>query len=137
MDNAREILKIGLAVTQADRLLVLKKKGAPSYILPGGKPEAGEDDARTLEREIQEELGCQLKVGSLVFLGAFSDAAADMPNTTVTVKLYAAELEGTPNPQAEIEKLEWLSPHHDTRVVLAPSLQKQIVPFLYASGLLR
>jgi 8-oxo-dGTP diphosphatase len=74
----QEILKVGLAVLEGGRLLVVRKKGTRSYILPGGKPEKGENDFEALAREIEEELGCQLDPQTIVFLGSFSDLAADM-----------------------------------------------------------
>jgi 8-oxo-dGTP diphosphatase len=134
MSRPREILKVGLAVTEADRLLVVRKRGAPSYILPGGKPEQGENDIQALRREIEEELGCSFDSNTLVFLGSFSDLAADLPDTTVTVRLYAAELVGAPEPQSEIEALEWFSPELDRDLSLAPSLRNHIVPFLFSNG---
>jgi 8-oxo-dGTP diphosphatase len=134
MPNNREILKVGLAVTDMDRLLVVRKKGGSSYILPGGKPESGEDDLQALTREIEEELGCQLDLATIVFLGSFSDSAADMVNTTVTVRLYAAQLIGDPAPQSEIENLKWFCPDAESSSSLAPSLQNHIVPFLFAQG---
>jgi 8-oxo-dGTP diphosphatase len=87
MPRTKHIVKIGLAITEANRLLLVRKRGGVSYILPGGKPEAGEDDYQALAREVDEELGCKLDIASLVFLGAFSDVAADMKNTVVTVRL--------------------------------------------------
>ena len=137
MPNHREILKVGLAVTDTDRLLVVRKKGTSSYILPGGKPENGEDDLQALAREIEEELGCQLNPATIVFLGCFSDAAADMVNTTVTVRLYTAQLVGDPSPQSEIENLKWFCPNAESGSSLAPSLQNHIVPFLFSQGRLR
>jgi 8-oxo-dGTP diphosphatase len=85
MQDHREILKVGLVVTDMGRLLVVRKKGTLSYILPGGKHREGEDDFQALAREIEEELGCRLNPATIVFLGCFSDAAADMINTTVTI----------------------------------------------------
>jgi 8-oxo-dGTP diphosphatase len=134
MPSAREILKIGLAVTDADRLLVVRKKGTVSYILPGGKPEDGESDQQALEREIDEELGCRLRWETFVFLGCFSDAAADMVNTNVTVRLYAAQLVGELCPKSEIENFKWFCPNSESDSILAPSLQNQIVPYLFARG---
>jgi len=134
MPNAREILKIGLGVTDADRLLEVRKRGTVKYILPGGKREEGESDVETLVREIDEELGCQLRSETIVFLGCFSDAAADMDNTAVTVRLYAAQHIGEPSPRSEIENLKWFSPDTENSSILAPSLENQIVPSLSAWG---
>lgn len=134
MPPRREILKIGLAVTNEDRLLVVKKRGTVSYILPGGKPEPGENDLDALAREVEEELGCRLDMTTITFLGSFSDVAADMENTTVTVRLYYAQLDGNPSPQSEIETLKWFRPNTDSVHSLAPSLQNHIVPFLLSQG---
>jgi 8-oxo-dGTP diphosphatase len=134
MSPHQEIVKIGLAVTDENRLLLVRKRGGASYILPGGKPEHGENDYQALVREVEEELGCGIDIDSLVFLGSFSDSAADMQNTTVTVRLYAARLTGSPSPQSEIERLEWFRPNLDNDLSLAPSLQNHIVPFLCLQG---
>ena len=131
---SREILKIGLAVTRDGKLLLLRKRGGTSYILPGGKPEKGEDALQALLREIEEELGCGLNLGSLTYLGSFSDAAADTTEATVTVRLYSAELVGKPGPRSEIEAMTWLAPADMKAVTLAPSLVNSIVPFLSATG---
>jgi 8-oxo-dGTP diphosphatase len=134
MSQQREIVKIGLAVTDDNRLLLVRKKGGESYILPGGKPEKGEDDRQALIREIEEELGCGVDASSIDFLGSFSDLAADLQNTIVTVRLYSARLTGLPSPQSEIEHLRWFKPDSESNLTLAPSLQNQIVPFLCAQG---
>lgn len=132
--TGRQILKIGLAVTDGDRLLVVRKRGGSLYILPGGKPEPGENDLEALSRELDEELGCRLDTASVEFLGAFSDSAADLHNTTVTVRLYSARLVGNPAPHSEIENLKWFSLAEDNATTLAPSIQNHILPFLFAEG---
>ena len=134
MSSQRTIVKIGLAVMHDSRLLLVRKKGGRSFILPGGKPEAGEDDRQALVREINEELGCAIDPETLVFFGSFSDTAADLQDTTVTVKLYGAKLVGTPAPRSEIECVTWFAPDLDECVTLAPSIQNQILPFLRSSG---
>jgi 8-oxo-dGTP diphosphatase len=105
MSQQREIVKVGLAVTDDNRLLLVRKKGGQSYILPGGKPEMGEDDRQALVREIEEELGCGVDASSIDFLGSFSDVAADLQDTIVTIRHYSARLTGLPSPQSEIEHL--------------------------------
>jgi 8-oxo-dGTP diphosphatase len=111
VQQGREIVKIGLAVTEKGRLLLVRKKGTSSYILPGGKPDNGEDDLRALAREIRKKLGCRLELRTICFLGSFSDVAADMHDTKVTVRLYAGELIGDPSPQSEIENIKWHCPN--------------------------
>jgi len=127
----REITKIGLAVIEGDRLLLVRKKGSDFLILPGGKPERSESDAQTLSRELEEELGCQLVSDQLKFLGTFSDEAAGMPGVRVTIKLYKGGLIGTPIPHAEIESIVWWTRAAHPESSLAPSLRNSILPFLH------
>ncbi len=133
MDAKRHIRKIGLAVPTDGGVLLVKKRSGPSYILPGGKPEAGESAVDTLVREIDEELGCAIALDSLVFVGAFTDVAADKPDLTVTVEVYAGRLIGTPEPRAEIETVRAIRAD-DAEAPLAPSLRNHILPFLAAHG---
>jgi 8-oxo-dGTP diphosphatase len=126
----REITKIGLAVMDGDRILLVKKRGAEFLILPGGKPEKNETDAETLSRELQEELGCHLVSDQLAYLGTFSDEAAGMPDVHVTIRLYAGLLVGSPIPHAEIDSIVWWEPTEHDHSVLAPSLKNSILPFL-------
>ncbi|WP_457489191.1 NUDIX domain-containing protein, partial [Tardiphaga sp. P5_C10] len=67
MSSHREIVKIGLAVTDGARLLLVRKRGGRSYILPGGKPEQGESDFQALAREVEEELGCSIDTYSVQY----------------------------------------------------------------------
>jgi 8-oxo-dGTP diphosphatase len=125
----QELLKVGLASIKEEHLLVVRKRGTASFILPGGKPEGHEDDLTALKRELQEELGCGV-VGA-TFQGAFTDQAADLVNTVVTVRLYAGHLRGTPRPASEIEEMAWVS-LWGPKLPLAPSLTNQILPHLCA-----
>jgi 8-oxo-dGTP diphosphatase len=126
-----EITKIGLAVMDGDRLLLVRKRGSDFLILPGGKPEGNESDAQTLSRELEEELGCRLVSHQLEFLGTFSDEAAGMPGVRVTIKLYSGRLIGTPIPHAEIESVVWWTRTANPESSLAPSLRNSILPFLH------
>lgn len=128
MADHREVLKIGLAAIDHGQLLVVRKRGAPSFILPGGKPEMGEDDLKALLREVEEELGCSVECAT--FEGSFSDIAADLPDTRVVVRLYSGHLVGTPRPAAEIEEMAWLTLDSPGDVCLAPSITNQILPYL-------
>jgi len=123
----RVIEKVGLAVIIAGRLLVVRKHGSATFILPGGKPEPSETRLETLAREIFEELGCG--VLEPYFLGSFADRAADASGG-VNVHLYKGDLKGAPVAQAEIEELDWIDLHCAVSKPLAPSIMNQILPFL-------
>jgi 8-oxo-dGTP diphosphatase len=131
----REITKIGLALINGNRVLLVKKRGSDFLILPGGKPEKNETDAQTLSRELDEELGCRLVSDQLTCLGTFSDAAAGMPGVKVTIRLYAGSVVGTPIPQAEIDSFVWWTPTEHDQSMLAPSLKNSILPFLSSNFL--
>ncbi|ACG78094.1 MutT/nudix family protein [Phenylobacterium zucineum HLK1] len=109
----------------AGRLLVVRKRGTQRFMLPGGKPEPGEDDLAALARELAEELGVSLL--SARPLGVFEAPAANEPGRTVRSRPYAAEIEGEPACAAEIEDLRWIDPQAPD-VLLAPVLEREILP---------
>ena len=131
----RDITKIGLALMDGDRVLLVRKRGSDFLILPGGKPEKDETDAQALSRELEEELGCRLVSDQLTFLGTFSDEAAGMPGVKVTIRLYAGSIVGTPIPHAEIDSIVWWRPTEHHQSLLAPRLKNSILPFLNSNFL--
>lgn len=124
------MVKVGLACIDEGRLLLVRKRSGPSFILPGGKPEDSESDAQTLCREIEEELSCELVASSLRWVGDFEDDAADLPGTRVTVRLYRGELRGEVRQASEIVEIRWFDASRDDSMLLAPSLRRQILPAL-------
>ncbi|MBV7522580.1 NUDIX domain-containing protein [Ensifer sp. ENS12] len=129
----RTILKVGLAVISEGKILLVRKRGGEHLILPGGKPEGDEEDIEALEREIWEELGCCVERDSLSYSGCFSDQAAGLNDTFVSVRLYIGVLTGAPQPLAEIEALDWHPIQDWDNPLLAPSLRNSILPRLAGS----
>ena len=74
------------------RMLLVRKRGTATFMKPGGKRDAGEDDLTTLARELDEELGCRLVHAEL--LGHFSAPAANEAGFTVQSVTYLATVEG-------------------------------------------
>src|SRR5256885_10957784 len=101
------------------RVLLVRKRGTQAFMQPGGKRDAGEDDATALARELDEELGCQVVPGSARPLGEFVAPSANEPGWTVHAAVYAVETIGAIAPRAEIEEIAWVDPVL-TELTLAP-----------------
>ena len=131
---AREILKVGLAVVEGRRLMLVRKRGLGPLILSGGKPEAGEDDAAALAREIREELGCGVVASNLSRVGDFTAPAAGQPGASFTVRLYRGLPDGVPEPRAEIEGILWFDADASDPSTVAASIRGGILQALIGNG---
>jgi 8-oxo-dGTP diphosphatase len=121
------VIKIGLVLVRDEHVLLVRRNTSPILILPGGKPEGGETDEQTLAREIEEELHCRLDPARLEYLGEYEDELADDPSRRVVIRLYRGELEGRPQPSAEIGEVVWHPLVDLDATDLAPSLRHQIL----------
>lgn len=118
-----------------DRLLLVRKRNTQLFMMPGGKPEYGEDNLTALVRELQEELGWDCPFEALTPLGQFSAPAANEANMTVTADVFWGRIHQQVFPQAEIAQLEHVPLDAISSVPLAP-LQHALMPTflsLYAS----
>jgi len=55
-------------ITKDGKMLFIKNSEHPVYYLVGGTIEEGENSAETLTRELYEELGLNLEVGTIAFI---------------------------------------------------------------------
>lgn len=102
--------KLAWIEIQGKRVLSTRSRGKDTYYLPGGKREAGETDAETLLREIQEELNVALIASSLQYVGSFqAQAHGHAEGIEVKMQCYTARYEGVIKASAEIEEVVWLS----------------------------
>lgn len=113
------------------RVLLVRKRGTPTFIQPGGKREPGEAPLATLARELDEELGVALRPGAVV-LGEFEDVAVNETGARVRALVYLAEAEGEPAARAEIEELAWVDPAAPGERVIAPLSRGQVLPAVAA-----
>lgn len=124
----------------AGRILMVRKSGTRAFMLPGGKPEAGESPRDTVLREISEELGLDLGADDVEELGTFSAPAANEGGHTVTGDVFVCRRlpEGVvPQDiaaQAEIEELGWFPvdplPADDETRTFAPLTRTRVIPAL-------
>jgi 8-oxo-dGTP pyrophosphatase MutT (NUDIX family) len=110
------------------RVLLVRKRGSTAFIQPGGKREAGETALQTLARELHEELGVRLRPETAVALGTYEDRAVNEPGRRVRAEVFRVQVDGLPQPGAEIEALHWLDPQPPYPVPVAPLSAAHILP---------
>ena len=119
-------------VDAADRVLVVRKHGTTRFMQPGGKPEAGEDAAQTLIRELDEELGLRLSESDLTPLGTFVSAAANEPGHRVVAAAFSASIDpDSVSVRAEIAELRWITPADIDTLPLAPLSLEHLLPLAW------
>lgn len=118
----------------AGRILTVRKRGTSRFMLPGGKPEAGETAAQTAARELMEETGIAVAESDLDALGEFESVAANEPDhllrsTVFTMRDAVADADSI-RPVAEIEEVRWLDLGEPLPTDLAPMLEGNVIPKL-------
>ncbi len=111
-----------IAVIRDGLMLCVRKRGTQRFMLPGGKPEAGETAVQCLTREIFEELQCVVDAASLRPLGTFEGVAANEAGRRVRADVFMGEISGPIRLAAEIEEYRWLPLTGPFDVPLAPLL---------------
>ena len=120
------------AVMSGYRLLLLRCRvadGRAFWLLPGGGREPGESEAECVLREVREEAGVDIVVGSILY-----EIPAEPPDGTYTSwRTYHGEItRGEPRPgggegTAELTAVRWLA--LDRQEAWEPELQAD--PFLF------
>ncbi len=131
----KRITKYALIVIRNNKILLQQEKKQDKLLLPGGKPRKGENYEKCLKREIREELGAEIREGSLKPLGKFEDIAAD-GKSILTAEIYLGELKTKPKPRNEVKKLVWFGKKSD-QYALSPVVRNKIMPYLLAVRLIK
>lgn len=111
-------------------LLMVRKKGSKYFQLPGGKISDGELYTDTLIREIQEELGFDIRGQSIQFLGNHVTRAINEDKTLVEGHIYAIELD-VPymfSAHAELEEVVWITKENWKTYQLAHLAAEFVIP---------
>jgi 8-oxo-dGTP diphosphatase len=110
------------------RVLLVRKRGTQAFMQPGGKRDAGEEDATALARELDEELGCRVVPGTVSPLGTFECQAANEPDARVHAAAYMVDVTGDIAARAEIDEIVWIDPSSPGDVHLAPLTRDHVLP---------
>ena len=108
IDTAQRIVHVSAVVIRnhAGHVLTVRKAASHGFMMPGGKPDAGESPLHTAVREVTEELGFAPDPAQMVYLGKFDAPALNESGFVVCAETF----EYVPHPQEE-KILEQLSPH--------------------------
>ena len=121
---------------QAGELLIVRKRGTHTFMLPGGKVEPGETHLEAVVREVVEEVGITLDPDAVGLLGTWSAAAANEPGLTISSDVFTAPWRGRPAASGEIEEIRWLplaDPALWREQPLAPLLTEHVLAALRVS----
>ena len=99
------IVTAGIIRKDNNILVARRKKGKHMegyWEFPGGKIREGESPETCLKRELQEELGMEIKIGSYLM-----DSIYHYPEKTVCLKAYFAEYKSGTIQYNDHDQVEW------------------------------
>jgi 8-oxo-dGTP diphosphatase len=94
---------------------------------PGGKCEPGEDHETCLRREIEEELGVDVRVGRQIF-----EVAHEYPDRAVELHFFECELLGEPVARLG-QEMKWVGPG-DLAALEFPAADAELIKLLARAG---
>jgi 8-oxo-dGTP diphosphatase len=132
--SVAEMTKIGGVILSDDRkaIIVVRKRGKQTYIIPGGRPEGAETDEDALRRELREELCIESSLLGLI--GEFHEPA-EFDDAMLTMRVYDVEVRGVPEPDNEIVEFQWIGRNYAAQgIKVGSTLSRHVIPALVARG---
>ena len=130
---------VGTIFLNNNKLLLVKPRRRPTYQLPAGKVEFGENILNAAIRECHEELGknAMFDETKFKFIMDFEEIASSDNVTHIHFYLYMYEenLEGTLTESKEIESFVW----YDTSMgidMLSNTLKNEVIPYCIENNLI-
>ena len=119
-------------IVQNRKLLIVKSDRNGYWSLPGGRLMGGETYAEGRDREVNEELNCDVAYAKHYRTLSYYSREKRLPTKN---KAYFVILDGNPEPSEEIRKLAWIDRRSADKYSLSTSLGI-IMPMLIEDGIL-
>lgn len=132
MKKIADIIKYAALITNQDQMILLGlKRGSTIWTNIGGRIEPNEKPIQCLQREIMEELACQIVLSPppQKILEAPTTPTVDDPNKTVKIYWYKVEIIGTPVASNEIAEIKWVNPLH-IDIEVSPQIKEYLLPYI-------
>ncbi|WP_119390163.1 NUDIX hydrolase [Taklimakanibacter lacteus] len=128
--NVESTIRIAAAIIfdKAGQVLVVRKRGSPVFMQPGGKIEPGETPAAALARELREEIGLVVERDTPLYLGRFTAQAAHENGRLVEAETFEVALAGQVAAASEIEEITWVDPFGPLDLPLAILSRDHMMP---------
>lgn len=132
------IKKYAAVIIDKGRFLIVKENGEDFWKNVGGKPEKEESAKQCIRRELKEELEVEAKKIRHYFTLPITFSVKD-PTKKLRLILYCVKIIGEPKPNAEIEKIHWLTKEEfkNKKLKLTTQIRQYIVPKLISDKLLK
>lgn len=116
--SARQLVVAAALVREGRVLAARRRRPAGCWEFPGGKCEPGEDPVAALHRELDEELGLSVEVGSEIP----PPTGLTWPiNDRLQLRVWFARPLGVPSPGPDHDRLRWLEPADLSGVAWLPA----------------
>jgi mutator protein MutT len=113
------------AVVERDGRFLVARRLAGTHLeglweFPGGKCQSGETAEACLEREVREELGVGIRLGSMIL-----ETAHEYAERTIELKFFRGEFDAEPRPMLG-QELRWV-PRDELRSLDFPPADEELV----------
>ncbi len=132
-----QIHRVGSVIIKHKKLLVTRDDDEDYFKSPGGRIESSEKPEQTIIRELAEELGIEVNPDNMELFGTYFVEAHDGSGKKVRMDTYLVrKWKGTPEPQAEIAELKWITSDGLKTESLGKVFRSFVIPDLKKKGLI-
>lgn len=127
---------VGAVIVEDDRLLLVERTAPPAtgkWAVPGGRVEAGETLIEAVRREAAEEVGLEVEVGPVAWVGESIGDGSPPGWHFVIVDFWARRVAGAVRAGDDARRAEWVPVDALREWPIVPTMH-ELVDALWPSG---